>query len=164
MLCCKLVACNRMGGGCTHRQGCAPFGSRCKVSAPCRNTALHLASSNGNTAIVNILLEKGADVNATNNLKCAFCCCLYRRGEGCTHQQGCAPFGSRLSVFGAMQVHSAASRIFQWQHGEREGAAREGRRRESREQPQVRVFLLPVSDGRRLHAPAQAVRPFRLKV
>jgi hypothetical protein len=34
------------------------------VSAPCRWTALHLASSNGHTESVKALLERGADVNA----------------------------------------------------------------------------------------------------
>ena len=36
------------------------------VSAPCRNTALHLASQNGHTETVTALLEKGADLNATS--------------------------------------------------------------------------------------------------
>ncbi len=53
------------------------FGLRLSVSAPCRNTALHLASSNGHTESVKALLEKGADVNAASNAKCAFTCCLY---------------------------------------------------------------------------------------
>ena len=43
-----------------------------QISAPCRNTALHLASSNGHTESVKALLEKGADVKAENNAKCAF--------------------------------------------------------------------------------------------
>jgi hypothetical protein len=43
------------------------------VLAPCRNTALHLASKKGHTECVKALLEKGADVNAkTNYCKCAF--------------------------------------------------------------------------------------------
>jgi hypothetical protein len=87
-----------MGEGCTRRQHCAPFGSWWSVSAVCRDTALHLASCNGHTESVKALLEKGADVKAEDNLKCAFCCCLYRRGEGCTRRQRCAPFGSWLSV------------------------------------------------------------------
>jgi hypothetical protein len=41
------------------------------VSAPCRNTALHLASRNGDTEIVKALLEKGAAVTAANYHKCA---------------------------------------------------------------------------------------------
>ncbi len=56
-----------MGDGCTRRQGCAPFGSWWSVSAPCRETALHLASSNGHTESVKALLEKGADVKAENS-------------------------------------------------------------------------------------------------
>jgi hypothetical protein len=59
-----------------------------------------------------------------------------------------------------MQVDGAALRIFQRLNGEREGAAREGRRRARREYRKVRVYLRPVLDGRRLHAPAKAVRPF----
>jgi hypothetical protein len=42
------------------------FGSWLTVSAPCRETALHRASSNGRTESVKALLEKGADVNAEN--------------------------------------------------------------------------------------------------
>ncbi len=42
------------------------------VSAPCRNTALHLASWSGHTGSVKALLEKGAAVNAKDNAKCAF--------------------------------------------------------------------------------------------
>ncbi len=42
------------------------------MSAPCRNTALHLASLNGHTESVKALLEKGAAVNASNYYKCAF--------------------------------------------------------------------------------------------
>ncbi len=48
------------------------FGSWVSVSAPCRETALHVASSNGHTESVKALLEKGADVNAENTAKCAF--------------------------------------------------------------------------------------------
>ncbi len=44
----------------------APFGSWWSVSAPCRNTALHLASRSGHTESVKALLEKGAAVNAKN--------------------------------------------------------------------------------------------------
>ncbi len=47
------------------------------MSAPCRETALHLASRNGQTESVKALLEKGADVNAENNSKCAFPCGPY---------------------------------------------------------------------------------------
>ncbi len=46
--------------------GSAPFDSWLRVSAPCRHTALHLASLNGHTESVKALLEKGADVNAAN--------------------------------------------------------------------------------------------------
>ncbi len=42
------------------------FGSWWRVSAPCRDTALHYASRNGDTESVMALLEKGADVNAEN--------------------------------------------------------------------------------------------------
>jgi hypothetical protein len=45
-------------------KGYAPYGSWLSVSAPCRKTALHLASSNPHTESVKALLEKGADVNA----------------------------------------------------------------------------------------------------
>jgi hypothetical protein len=47
------------------------FGSWWSVSAPCRNTALHLASRNGDTESVKALLEKGADVSAANYHTCA---------------------------------------------------------------------------------------------
>ncbi len=53
-------------------KGCALFRSVLSVSAPCRHTALHDASSNGHTESVTALLEKGAAVNAENNYKCAF--------------------------------------------------------------------------------------------
>ncbi len=59
------------------------FDSRWSVSAPCRDTALHLASSNGHKESVKALLEKGADVNAADNSKCAFLCLLYWMGDGC---------------------------------------------------------------------------------
>ncbi len=62
----------RLGDICPRRQGSAPLDSWWSVSAPCRNTALHLASENGHTESVKALLEKGADVNAENNKKCAF--------------------------------------------------------------------------------------------
>jgi hypothetical protein len=55
-----------MGDGCTRLQLSAPFGSWMSVSAPCRWTALHLASSNGHTESAKALLEKGADVNTKN--------------------------------------------------------------------------------------------------
>jgi hypothetical protein len=42
------------------------FDSWWSVSTPCRNTALLLASRNGDTESVKALLEKGADVNAEN--------------------------------------------------------------------------------------------------
>ena len=53
-----------MGEGCTRRRVSAPLGWWLSVSAPCRRTALHLASRNGDTESVTALLEKGADVNA----------------------------------------------------------------------------------------------------
>ncbi len=61
-----------MGAGCKRRPLSALFGSWWSVSAPCRSTALHVASSNGHTEIVKALLEKGAAVNAANYAKCAF--------------------------------------------------------------------------------------------
>jgi hypothetical protein len=64
----------RMGEGCTLRPGCAPFGSWLSVSASlCRWTALHFAARNGHTESMKALLEKGADVDAETNAKCAFC-------------------------------------------------------------------------------------------
>jgi hypothetical protein len=71
-----------MGDGCKRRHSCAPFGSWWSVSAPCRRTALHRASSNGHTESVKALLEKGAAVNAANQDECAFSCGLYLMGEG----------------------------------------------------------------------------------
>ena len=47
------------------------------MSAPCRRTELHDASSNGHTESVKALLEKGADVNAEDEDECAFACCVY---------------------------------------------------------------------------------------
>ncbi len=64
------------------------------VSAPCRDTALHLATCKGHTESVKALLEKGADVNAVNNAKCAFCCGMCLMGDDCTEWQGRTPFGS----------------------------------------------------------------------
>jgi hypothetical protein len=61
-------------GGYTRRQGYAPFRLEVYVPAPCRHTALHLASSKGHTESVKALLEKGADVNAEDEDKCAFTC------------------------------------------------------------------------------------------
>jgi hypothetical protein len=68
-------------------KGCMPLGSWWSVSAPRRNTALHLASSNGHTKSVTALLEKGADVNAEDKAKCAFACLLYWMGDGCRRRQ-----------------------------------------------------------------------------
>ena len=53
------------------------FDSWWRVSAPCRHTALHLASRSGHTESGKALLEKGPDVNAENKDKCAFACCLF---------------------------------------------------------------------------------------
>ncbi len=112
-----------MGDGCTRRQGHAPFGSWLSVSAPCRNSALHLASRDGHTESVKALLEKGADVNAEDNTKCAFCCGLCWTGNGCTRRH--RPCAVRLVVerVGAMQEHGTSSRIFQRPPGERQGSA-----------------------------------------
>jgi hypothetical protein len=86
-----------MGDGCTRRPLSAPFRLVVEsVSAPCRYTALHLASENGHTEIVKALLEKGAAVNAENNPKCAFSCCLCCMGDGFTRRQrlcGCSARG-----------------------------------------------------------------------
>ncbi len=57
--------------------GVRRFGSWWSVSAPCRRTALHDASSSGHTESVKALLEKGADVNAEDEDECAFACCVY---------------------------------------------------------------------------------------
>ncbi len=129
-------------------KGRATFGTRLSVSAPCRWTALHLASSNGHTESVKALLEKGAAVNAVNNDKCAFAFLLYWIGDGCTRRQRpCGFFGSWVERVDAMQTDGAAPRIFERPHGEREGAAREGRGRERRGQRQVRVWLFAVWMG-----------------
>jgi hypothetical protein len=109
------------------------------MSAPCRDTALHLASRNGHTESVKALLETGATVNAENKDRCVFFLVAWVVAlRAC---KGSALFDLVESV-GAMQGDGAARRIFQWPHGEREGAAREGRRRARREQRQVRVFLV----------------------
>ncbi len=99
------------------------------VSAPCRWTALHVASSMGHTESVKALLEKRADVDAKNVHKCAFSCLLYLMGDGCTRRLGFAAFRLVVERVGTMQVDCAARRIFHGPHGEREGAAREGRGR-----------------------------------
>ncbi len=85
---------------CTCRQRpCGRFGSWVSMSAPCRDTALHLASHNGHTESVKALLEKGADVTAEDNAKCAFACLLYLMGDGCPRRQRpCGRFGSWVSV------------------------------------------------------------------
>ncbi len=116
-----------------------PFRLVAYVSAPCRNTALHLASRKGHTESVKALLEKGADVNAANYHKCAFSCLM---GDRCTRRQRLCAVRPEVERVGAMQEHGAARRIFLRPHGEREGAAREGRGRERREQRQVRDFLV----------------------
>ncbi len=64
------------------------------VSAACRHTALHGASSNGHTESVKALLAKGADVNAEDNYKCAFACLLCWTGDGSTRRRRrCGRFG-----------------------------------------------------------------------
>ncbi len=74
-----------------------PFGSWWSVSAPCRRTALHVAAySNGHTESVKALLEKGADVNAEDNDKCAFACLLCWMGDGCPRRQRL--YAARLEV------------------------------------------------------------------
>jgi hypothetical protein len=70
-----------MGDGCTRRRLTAPLGSWVSVSAPCRETALHLASRNGHTEIVTALLEKGAAVNAERENKCVFSFFLVSHGR-----------------------------------------------------------------------------------
>jgi hypothetical protein len=87
-----------MGDGCKRRHSCARFGSWWSVSAPCRNSALHYASYKGHTESVRALLEKGADVNATNNYKCAFVVACVGRAKAARAGKGCAPFDSWLSV------------------------------------------------------------------
>jgi ankyrin repeat protein len=78
---------------------CAAFGSWWSMSAPCRNTALHLASRSGHTESVKALLEKGADVNAKNKDRCAFflvACVAWAMAARAG--KGCAAFGSWSSV------------------------------------------------------------------
>ena len=67
--------------GCPLRQGCAAVWLVVSVSAPCRDTALHLASRNGHTETVKALLEMDADVDAENIKKCAFPCGLVLDGR-----------------------------------------------------------------------------------
>jgi hypothetical protein len=82
------------------------------MSAPCRWTALHLASCNGHTESVKALLcEKGAAVNAEDNAKCAFSCLLYWMGVGCKGRQRLCGVRLVLERVGAMQEHGAAPRI-----------------------------------------------------
>jgi hypothetical protein len=136
------------------------------MSAPCRNTALHLASCNGHTESVTALLEKGAAVNAADDAKCAFFLFAVLDGRRLpAPAKAVRPFRLVGERVGAMQGDGATQSISEWPHGEREGAAREGRGRERRGQSQVRVFSLrslPVLEGRRLPTPAKAVRPFWL--
>jgi hypothetical protein len=127
---------------CTCRQRpCGRLGSWVSSSAPCRDTALHLASHNGDTESVKALLEKGAAVNAENRSKCAFSCVLELDGRWL--QAPSIECAVRLVVerVGAMQEHGAAPCILERPHGEREGAAREGRGGERRGQREVRVYL-----------------------
>ncbi len=120
------------------------FCSWLSVSAACRDTALHLASKSGSTESVKALLEKGAAVNAETNAKCAFSCCLCWMGDGCTRRARLCAFRVVVERVGAMQMDGAALRIIRERpHGEREGAAREGRGRERRDQKEVRVSLCP---------------------
>ncbi len=100
------------------------------VSAPCRRTALHLASRHGHTESVKALLGKGADVNAENNAKCAFSCLPVLDGRRLpAPAKAVRPFRLVGERVGAMQGDGTARRIFQRPHGEREGSAREGRGR-----------------------------------
>jgi hypothetical protein len=115
------------------------------------------------TERVKALLEKGADMNAENEDKCAFSCGLYGMGDGCMRRLGLCGVSTRGVRVGAMQVDGTARRIFHGPHGDRKGAAREGRGCERQERPQVRVFLVAVFDGRRLPLPARLCG-FRLVV
>ncbi len=74
------------------------------MSAPCRSTALHDASSNGHTEIVKALLEKGAAVNAANEDECVFPCCLCCMGDGCKLS---APFRLVVESVSAPCRHTA---------------------------------------------------------
>jgi hypothetical protein len=118
------------------------FDSWWSMSAPCRHTALHLASLNGYTESVKALLEKGAAMNAEIYYKCAFFLLAVLIGWRLhAPAKAVRPFRVVVERVGAMQGDGAAPRILERPHGEREGAAREGRGRERREQRLVRVFL-----------------------
>ncbi len=99
-----------MGDGCTRRELSAPFDSWWSASAPCRNTALHDASSNGRTESVKALLEKGADVNAENNDKCASSL-LDGRGLHAPARLGLCAVRLVVEHVGAMQEHGTSPRI-----------------------------------------------------
>jgi hypothetical protein len=102
-----------MGDGFTRRQrlcGCSARGW--SVSAPCRDTALHLASRNGRTESVKALLEKGADVNAENKDKCAFSLLPVLHGQLLrTPVKAMWPLRLVVQRVGAMQAHGTAPRI-----------------------------------------------------
>jgi hypothetical protein len=100
-----------MGEGCTRLARLCAVRLKVCVSAPCRNTALHLASQNGHTESVKALLEKGADVDAENKLKCACSCGLGLDGRR-LHVLGKAVRGSADGIrVGAVQEHGTAPRI-----------------------------------------------------
>jgi hypothetical protein len=135
------------------------------VSAPCRNTALHLASSDGHTESVKALLEKGADVNAENINRCAFARLLYLMGDGCRRRQRpCGRLGSWVSMSAPCRktaLHDASCNG----HTESVKALLEKGAAVNAEDNSKCAFLcLPVLDGRQLPAPAEAVRPFRLVI
>jgi hypothetical protein len=146
------------GDGCRRRQRpCGRFGLWVSVSAPCRDTALHDASCNGHTESVRALLEKGADVNAENNTKCAF-------GDGCRRRQRpCGRFGLWVSVSAPCRntaLHDAS------RSGDTESVKallKKGADANAKNNYYKCAFsCVLVLDGRRLLAPAKAVRPIRL--
>ncbi len=133
----------------------APFDSWWSVSAPCRETALHLASSKGHNENVIALFEKGADVNAASKDKCAFTCCLSRMDGGCTRRQRlCGRFGSWVSVSAPCRctaLHLASS------NGHTESVTallEQGADVNAENKDKCAFSLLPVLNGRWLHVPA----------